>query len=359
MKKQKILLPIAICSIILVVCLAIPFIIYGSAGESVTIRGVKGSYAEVYANANGIDFVELYDSENPAIDAPATGTTAAAEQTTAPVTQLPAAGENKDFAYNYEGNSVNVTDYKGNEKVVIVPSEIDGLPVSAVTIDAAGKGISVIEIPQSVSRIEGRYSSSAFTPAFYAAVIMMIVGYAFAVVSTLIGMKKADTAESTFYGVPFVYSGVVTFIAICVWSLVAMFLKVNPTVQIIIDIVIIAVACVKLFSRNAAKEIIEERGKEVKQKTLFTKMLSADASVLISKASVPEEKAACERVFEAIRYSDPMSDTALAGIESQISVKFSEFSAAIGTAGTGTVNKLADELIILVEDRNKRCMLLK
>ena len=353
MKKQKVFLPIAICSIILVVCLAIPFIIYGTAGKSVTIRGVKGSYAEVYANANGIDFVELYDSENPALDGQTSEQTAASSET-----QLPAAVSN-DFAYNYEGNSVNVTDYKGNEKVVIVPSEIDGLPVSAVTIDAAGKGISVIEIPQSVSRIEGRYSSSAFTPAFYAAVIMMIVGYAFAVVSTLIGMKKADTAESTFYGVPFVYSGVVTFIAICVWSLVAMFLKVDPTVQIIIDIVIIAVACVKLFSRNAAKEIIEERGKEVKQKTLFTKMLSADASVLISKASVPEEKAACERVFEAIRYSDPMSDTALAGIESQISVKFSEFSAAIGTAGTGTVNKLADELIILVEDRNKRCMLLK
>lgn len=63
-------------------------------------------------------------------------------------------------------------------------------------------------------------------------------------------------------------------------------------------------------------------------------------------------------MFEAVRYSDPMSNDALAGVESQITLKFNELSEAV-SGGADNVKNIADELVILIGDRNKKCKLLK
>ena len=53
-----------------------------------------------------------------------------------------------------------------------------------------------------------------------------------------------------------------------------------------------------------------------------------------------------------------MSNDALAGVESQITLKFNEFSNAV-TGGADNIGNIADELVILIGDRNKKCKLLK
>ena len=63
------------------------------------------------------------------------------------------------------------------------------------------------------------------------------------------------------------------------------------------------------------------------------------------------------KVYEAIRYSDPMSNDALASLESEITIKFKAFENAVvsGIACAETAN----ELLILVEERNKKVKVLK
>ena len=55
-----------------------------------------------------------------------------------------------------------------------------------------------------------------------------------------------------------------------------------------------------------------------------------------------------------MRYSDPMSDDALSVIEAKITVKIDEFSSAIGADDADKAKELADEIVILVGDRNKK-----
>lgn len=78
----------------------------------------------------------------------------------------------------------------------------------------------------------------------------------------------------------------------------------------------------------------------------------------MARAKDDTAKAACKKVYEAVRCSDPMSNDALAGTESQITLKFAEFSDAV-QSGSNDISKLADELTILLNDRNKKCKLLK
>lgn len=64
-------------------------------------------------------------------------------------------------------------------------------------------------------------------------------------------------------------------------------------------------------------------------------------------------------MYESIRYSDPMSNDALAGIESQIQNEFYVFSGAVKDGDTELVKSSADRIVTLVHERNNNCKLLK
>lgn len=364
--KNKKILPISIATIILVAFLALSFLLY-DASNMVYIAGIKGSYAETYANENKVDFIELYDSENPDVEIPKIKEEAQKKQTnkkedtksTVEKEEVKAEKENAEFAYNYEGKTINVMMYKGSDNIVIVPKTIDNLPVTKLSMNVLNRGILAVYIPESVTAIDTAFTTPRYTPAFYAAVAVMIVGYVFALAGTFIGLKKSETAEGTFYGIPFVYSGLATFIGITVWCAVAISLRLSWWVQSVVALVIFALALIKLLKKSTARAMIEQRGEQVKAQTAFIKLLTADAETLCSNAKLDEAKALAKKVYESIRYSDPMSVPELMEIEAQIQSEFNAFSEAIKNDDTALAESSSEELITLVNERNKKCKFLK
>ena len=129
-------------------------------------------------------------------------------------------------------------------------------------------------------------------------------------------------------------------------------------VGIIVCVLVLAFTAIAVIKAKAASDVVENIDKKVKAQTMFVKSLTVDAESLLARAATPEAKDACKKVYEAVRYSDPMSNDALAGVESQITLKFNEFSNAV-TGGADNIGNIADELVILIGDRNKKCKLLK
>lgn len=127
-----------------------------------------------------------------------------------------------------------------------------------------------------------------------------------------------------------------------------------------------AVVCVLILGFNAAAvvkakaaaEIIGEVGDRVSAQTTFIKPLTAKAESLMAKAQTPEAKSAAKKVYEAVRYSDPVSSPDLAEMEAEISARFDKFAKAI-TDGNGNAERLAGEITTLLNDRNKMCKVLK
>ena len=77
----------------------------------------------------------------------------------------------------------------------------------------------------------------------------------------------------------------------------------------------------------------------------------------MARAQTDEAKAMCKKVYEALRYSDPMSSAALSGTEAEISKEFTAFAAAVKNGENAS--ELADELIALIGDRNRMCKVMK
>ena len=130
-------------------------------------------------------------------------------------------------------------------------------------------------------------------------------------------------------------------------------------VGIILDVLIVAFYAIAIISSKAAADTIENIDKKVKAQTFFIKSLAVDAESLLNQSKSDETKAIAKKVYEAIRYSDPMSNEALSPVEAQITIKFNEFSNAVIEDNKSLAEPIGNELIILVNDRNKKCRLSK
>ncbi len=64
-------------------------------------------------------------------------------------------------------------------------------------------------------------------------------------------------------------------------------------------------------------------------------------------------------VYDAARFSDPISNDAFATAESQITVNFEELKMAVKEDDIEAVKSLAKTVLILLKYRNNKCKLLK
>ena len=198
-----------------------------------------------------------------------------------------------------------------------------------------------------------------FGGAFWGGYIFIMLSFIGQLVCAIIAFN-AKTKERFFLNIPLIrisYSGLIT--SIIVGAICMALPNVPNWVAVVACGSILSVVAISVMKAQAAAEIIDAVDTKIKVQTFFIKSLTADADSLMARAASAEIKAECKKVYEAIRYSDPMSNDALAAIEGQISIKFNDFSAAVCNSDLDKVTALAKELTILIGDRNNKCKLLK
>ena len=200
---------------------------------------------------------------------------------------------------------------------------------------------------------------SKYTPSFWIGYAFITLSFIGQIVCAYFALKDNDI-KKTFYNVSLIAASYTGLILSFVFGGLCMLLSPLPYwVGIILCTIILGFNVIAVVKATAAIDIVGGIDKKVKEKTLFIKSLTVDAETLMSRAKSETIKAECKKVYEAVRYSDPMSNDALASIEGDITIKFSKLSEAVISENSGTVVTLADEIIILLGDRNKKCKLLK
>ena len=170
----------------------------------------------------------------------------------------------------------------------------------------------------------------------------------------------AKSMQKFFYKIPLIRISWTGLVFTLIFGVLCMVIPNLPNwVGIIACFVVLGFNAISLVKANAAADIVSEIDDKIKVQTFFIKSLTVDAEGLIARAKNEDIKAECKKVYEAVRYSDPMSNEALSACESQITIKFAELATAVNDNNFELVKKSADEIIILVDDRNKKCKLLK
>ena len=185
------------------------------------------------------------------------------------------------------------------------------------------------------------------------------IGYAFITISfvgqlicTLTALKEQNLTK-LFYKIPLIsvsYTGlIVSFIA----GGACMLLPLLPYwIGAVVAVIALAVTALSVVKASAAADIVAELDEEVRKQTYFVRNLTVEAETLVAKAREPESKALCKKIYEALRYADPMSSDALAEIEGKIEARFTVFADTFSS-------DIAEEILLLIGERNRKCKLLK
>ena len=198
-----------------------------------------------------------------------------------------------------------------------------------------------------------------YTPSFwigYTFISIMFVGQLICAIFAF----KADSAKKIFYKITLIKSSYAGLIAsFIVGGLCMIISPLAHWIGIIVCAIVLAANILSVTKAVAAVTEVERIDEKVKTQTFFIKSLTVDANTLVASAGTNEIKAECTKVYEAIRYSDPMSNDALASIEVEISIAFANLSKAVTANDADAVTTAAKEIIVLIDNRNNKCKLLK
>ena len=113
---------------------------------------------------------------------------------------------------------------------------------------------------------------------------------------------------------------------------------------------------VSRFARNAKDflDAVSDLDDAITENTFKMRELIADAEDLLH--TVPEEcRETAKRVYEALRYSDPVSAPGTEEAEDRIATQFYAFRDSALEGDHELAPRLADALFGLIEDRNRLC----
>ena len=162
-----------------------------------------------------------------------------------------------------------------------------------------------------------------------------------------------ETLKSKFLGLPVVHIGIVYAIIQTVAFAVFLFAPTLPVWSAIVVCSIIAgVSAVCMISADAGRNEIERVEAEVQEKVFFIRELQADIELIATTETDADTKALI-RLAEKIRFSDPMSNEQLMDLENKISTKVLKLKTATNKV------EIITELTLLLDERNKKCKILK
>lgn len=116
---------------------------------------------------------------------------------------------------------------------------------------------------------------------------------------------------------------------------------------------VVAIAAIFMISADIGRTEIERVEQKVQGKVFCIKNLQVDIEILASAEKDTKTKEQLEQLAEKVRFSDPMSSEQLASLEEKISLAVENLKSSDNKL------KIIEELNLLLDERNRKCKILK
>ena len=201
---------------------------------------------------------------------------------------------------------------------------------------------------------------SKFTTLFWVSYSFVMVIFVVQLLVTFFTFARLGPNKSVFYRLPVLHTSIIVTIVSFILALPFMIVPQIPPIIGAILLAVILVGVIIVYARALAiPSAIEAVDKKIKVQTAFLSILIADAEALVNEAEDEAAKKVCTEVYEAIRYSDPMSVPECQDIESKISEYFVLFKDAVENNQQEDIRKNSKLLLNSIAQRNTRIKMLK
>ena len=195
---------------------------------------------------------------------------------------------------------------------------------------------------------------AAKTAAFWISYAFTVVAFAAQIIIWNAALGRSESLKSKFLGFPVVHIGIVYLVVQIIALIVFLAIPTLPIWSAVVACAVIAgVSAVCMIASDVGRGEIDRVSAKVQEKTFYIRELQADVEMLEEQEQNPEIKISLTKLAEKIRYSDPMSNIALADLEDRIREKVT----ALRTADHKL--EIIAELDLLLAERNRKAKILK
>lgn len=193
------------------------------------------------------------------------------------------------------------------------------------------------------------------------------LGWIFSLIATIITtaipyfmVKDGEEVKSIIDGVSVYYVTIIYFVAQLILGLLCMIINDKlMALLVILELILNAAYIFFIIASFMGKNIVSGLEKEQRSKVYFIKSIASDLSLVAGQIQDEELRKQVEKVGEIARFSDPMSDNSLSGLEVIISTKVEELKDMVSDGKMedvpNTLRKIEEKLL----ERNEKCKLLK
>ena len=195
---------------------------------------------------------------------------------------------------------------------------------------------------------------TAKTAAFWISYAFTVIAFAAQIIIWKAALGRSESLKSKFLGLPVLHIGIVYLVVQVVALIVFLSIPTLPIWSAVVACAVIAgVSAVCMIASDVGRGEIDRVSAKVQEKTFYIRELQADVEMLEEQEQNPEIKISLTKLAEKIRYSDPMSNIALADLEDRIREKVT----ALRTADHKL--EIIAELDLLLAERNRKAKILK
>lgn len=200
---------------------------------------------------------------------------------------------------------------------------------------------------------------SKFDGAFWVGYIFITLAFIGQLACAHVALK-AENLKKLFYNIPLIsisYGGLVVMLV--VGGLTRVIPYFPNWIGIIGCLLVLGFTAISVVKATVAAEIVSDIDTKIATETAFIKTMTIDAQNLINRANAPMLKEQCKKVYEALRYSDPVSNCELADIEQRIKEEFDALTDAVIADDLDATESSVKELTTLIIERNNKCKIFK
>lgn len=197
----------------------------------------------------------------------------------------------------------------------------------------------------------------AHTAAFWISYGFTLAAFAVVYASIYIAFIKNPDAKSRFYGFPIARIGVLYGCAQLIVSLVVMAVaKWTPWwIPVLVYAIGMGAAVIGLVAADAVVEEIQTQDVKLKKDVSLMRSLQSKISQIASQT----DNAGIKALAEEFRYSDPVSNDAIADAEADLAAAVDQLQAAFVDGDNEAMAQLCRKATALLAERNRLCKLNK
>lgn len=167
---------------------------------------------------------------------------------------------------------------------------------------------------------------------------------------------KTENLKKLFYNLPLVRISYTGLCLTVVFGALCMAVPDLPNwIGIIVCLLILSFNIIAIIKAKLAAETVGEIDENVKAKTMFTTELTLQAQNILTDAKTDTQKQSVKKVFDAMRYSDPVSDNELFDVETNIKMMMNRLSTSVKNNDEENVVSLSNSITELIKQRNAIC----